>query len=226
MPASSAPHQTRLCNMAEREGEKPRERGIAPTCGQLPRPAFGSHAASPAADAGVGLGWGGRFFFFFLPELFLLFRSPSPSLLSPSPAHTLSLSLNPGSLSLQHCQFGHLRTCARAAPPRSSTFQRRQKKVCSDPSPPVGTLTAGTGAGTDRDEAGSRRRRRRAARPRPRSSRSAACAGGRGYSGGDPRSRRGRSRGVEEMTPFFCLFLAFFFFLYGILLVFWSLCNI
>lgn len=83
---SSAPHQTRLCNMAESEGEKPRERGIAPTCGQLPRPAFGSHAASPAADAGVG---GGGGFFFFPPGAFPPFSLPLS--LSPLPLpHTHS----------------------------------------------------------------------------------------------------------------------------------------
>lgn len=144
-------------------------------------------------------GWGGLLFFFLLPELFLLFSLPLSLSPHPLPAHTLSLSLNPGSLSLQHCQFGHLRTCARAAPPRSSTFQRRQKKVCSDPSPPVGTLTAGTGAGTGRDEAGSSRRRAL----------------------GPPGSREGLQRGRAELPQgqglwggrnytFFCLFFFFF----------------
>lgn len=165
-----------------------------------------------------GLGVGGAFFFFSSRSFSSFFAPPLP-LSSPSPAHTLSLSLNPGSLSLQHCQFGHLRTCARAAPPRSSTFQRRQKKVCSDPSPPVGTLTAGTGAGTGRDEA---RSRRRAAPPRPRGSGSAACAPGRGHSGGDPRSPGERAAGRSD--TFF--FSALFFFFYGILILFWSLCNV
>lgn len=149
--------------------------------------------------------WGRGGLFFFSSRSFSSFFAPPLPLSSPSPAHTLSLSLNPGSLSLQHCQFGHLRTCARAAPPRSSTFQRRQKKVCSDPSPPVGTLTAGTGAGTGRDEA---RSRRRAAPPRPRGSRSSACAPGRGYSGGDPRSRGDRAGGRSD--TFFSAFFSFF----------------
>lgn len=174
--------------------------------------------------------------FFFSSRSFSSFFAPPLPLSSPSPAHTLSLSLNPGSLSLQHCQFGHLRTCARAAPPRSSTFQRRQKKVCSDPSPPEGTLTAGTGAGPGRDDARSRRR----VRDRGRGA-AAVCprrdGAGDPCSAGQGRSGRNDTFFLAFYSPFFLSFLLFFLFifffffsflfkLYDIFTPLWRFCNV
>ena len=62
-------------------------------------------------------------FFFFLDPFssFLFFFLLCPSL--------LSLILNPDSLSLQHCQFGHLRTCAQ---PPLLKLAGAAKKVCTD----------------------------------------------------------------------------------------------
>lgn len=74
--------------------KRKKERDVAPTRGQFPCPAFGPHGASLSAWVCLD---------FFLGSFFLLF--------------VFSLSffsgfLNPNALSLQHCQSGHLRTCA------------------------------------------------------------------------------------------------------------------
>lgn len=74
--------------------KRKKERDVAPTRGQFPCPAFGPHGASLSAWVCLD---------FFLDLFFLLF------------VFSLSLFsgfLNPNALSLQHCQSGHLRTCA------------------------------------------------------------------------------------------------------------------
>ena len=80
--------------MFEKEKKK---RDVAPTRGQLPCPAFGPHGCQ---SLGVGLfGIFSRIFFFSPPFFFFLLSF-------------FSGFLNPNALSLQHCQSGHLRTCA------------------------------------------------------------------------------------------------------------------
>lgn len=71
-----------------------KERDVAPTRGQFPCPAFGPHGASLSA-------WVCLDFFLDLFSSFLFFLCPFSRGF-----------LNPNALSLQHCQCGHLRTCA------------------------------------------------------------------------------------------------------------------
>lgn len=78
--------------------EKKKERDVAPTRGQFPCPAFGPHGASLSA-AWLCFGVFSRVLF----SSFLFF------LLSPFFLWGFSIQ---NALSLQHCQSGHLRTCA------------------------------------------------------------------------------------------------------------------
>lgn len=74
--------------------KRKKERDVAPTRGQFPCPAFGPHGASLSA-------WVCLDFFLDLFSSFLFFLCP----------FSLGFSIQ-NALSLQHCQSGHLRTCA------------------------------------------------------------------------------------------------------------------
>lgn len=206
MPESPAPHQTCLCNMAEREGEKPRERGIAPTCGQLPRPAFGSHAASPAADAGVGLaGGGGGAFFFLSSRSFSSFFAPPLPLSSPSPAHTHTLPFSQSRLAISPALSvwtpSHMRTGG--SPP-----------LFNISAPPKKSLQRSITAGGDPD---SRHRGRdgpgRGGQPPPGCGTAAGGQPG-GVRAGEICAPAGAGVGGGRNYTFFCPFLSFLIFFF------------